>query len=865
MGVGSSHNLRNAFILCVLLLLSSSSVLGSRQSCISSLGNVFRVTRVDGSRSQVPFPSIQEAINDAEDGFVIQVPAGIYSEHVTINKSISLIGENIQTTIIDGNNGGTVVQILAHNVSISGFTIRYSGWGWTNNGIYVYSADNCEIKNNYLFVNCHNIRLNYSRGSRVMGNIIDGNGYGIRFLNSENCLATDNRISNCIGGIHLEYATNCTVQRNYFTQNGQGIRFYSPCTYNRVFENFVFNNTYDGMIEAMPGNTTLSNNVFFHNNFVNNTYPFIYKVYGAVWDYGYPSGGNYWSRYNGTDLHGGPYQNETGFDGIGDTPYAVNSYDTDRYPLMHPYGSVRNLDTNLTYLTIQGAVDASETMDGHVIFVKNGVYNEHVVISKALTLVGEEENMTIIDGGDTGTVVTIGADNVGISKFTIRNSGSNFPPYGNDYGLLLDHRTGCNLSQIQTTDNRIGIYLFFSTNNSIDHCLAYRNRENGIWLWYSGRNTLKENRMLENAYNFGVFGGNFSDFNNSIDAGNLVEGKPIKYVVGAENVRFDNLTGAGVIYLINCFNVTVRDLNLTKNGHGVFCYNVTHSEIQNITTMANNYGIYLQESSNDTVEDNVDVGDWVGIGLQDSSDIEVKSNVLADSEKGLSLYQTHNCRVEENMLHNSLFGIRLFNSNLNTFFHNNIIDNDLQVDLINSIGNVWDNSLEGNFWSDHQSSDSDRNGIADDEYLIDAQNRDQRPLLGFYNSYKINVEAGPNEVTVVSNSTIHDLAYESSNHALILTVEGSNDTIGFCRVCVPHTLIEPELRVIIDNGLAKVTYANYSLLDNGVHRWVYFEYEHSLHEIVILYEFQVPGLWLLFTVLTIGLILCLKANVKRES
>jgi parallel beta-helix repeat protein len=281
--------------------------------------------------------------------------------------------------------------------------------------------------------------------------------------------------------------------------------------------------------------------------------------------------------------------------------------------------------------------------------------------------------------------------------------------------------------------------------------------------------------------------------------------------------------------------------------------------------VANNYGIYLQESSNDTVDGNVAAGNWVGIGLQDSRDIEVKRNVLTDSEKGLSLYQTHNCRIEENILRNSIFGIRLFNSNVNTFFQNNIIDNDLQVDLINSIGNVWDNGLEGNFWGDHRSSDSDRNGIADDRYLIDAQNRDEHPLLGFYTSYEINVEAGPNEVTVVSNSTVHDLVFESSNHTLILTVEGSNDTIGFCRVCVPHTLIEPELSVIIDNGLAKVTYANYSLLDNGVHRWVYFEYEHSIREIVILYEFQGPGLWLLFTVLTIGLILCLKGNVKRES
>jgi hypothetical protein len=47
-----------------------------------------------------------------------------------------------------------------------------------------------------------------------------------------------------------------------------------------------------------------------------------------AWDDGYPSCGNYWSDYNDTDLNG---------DGIGDTPYIIDTNNTDRYPLMSPY------------------------------------------------------------------------------------------------------------------------------------------------------------------------------------------------------------------------------------------------------------------------------------------------------------------------------------------------------------------------------------------------------------------------------------------------------------------------------------------------------------------------------------------------
>jgi hypothetical protein len=53
-----------------------------------------------------------------------------------------------------------------------------------------------------------------------------------------------------------------------------------------------------------------------------------------VWSDGYPSGGNYWSDYTGKDLKSGPYQNVTGSDGIGDTPYIIDAANIDPYPIV---------------------------------------------------------------------------------------------------------------------------------------------------------------------------------------------------------------------------------------------------------------------------------------------------------------------------------------------------------------------------------------------------------------------------------------------------------------------------------------------------------------------------------------------------
>lgn len=837
---------------------------------VSVSGSAFSITDADGRTVQASFSSIQQAINDAANGSTIEVPSGTYYEHIFINKTINLVGEDVSSTIIDGGNNGTVVEITSDLVRISNFTIRNSGYGWTRHGIYVYKAENVTIEGNWVHHTCHNIKLNYTVNTSVIENTINGTMtqptmYGIRVQNSINCTISSNKVSDCVGAVHLENATECTVSRNFLQGNSQGIRLYTPCVYNEIRENTVYNNTYDGMIDTVPYNSTLFANRFFHNNFFENENPFLYRGTTSYWDNGYPSGGNYWGRYNGTDSYGGEFQNETGHDGIGDTVYDVSLHEKDRYPLMHPYGSILNVETDMRYLTIQSAINAPETLSGHEISVKSGTYREHVVMNKSLSLVGENQTTTAIDGGNVGSVVTVDADKVSLVGFTIQNSGLNYPPYGDDCGLLLDHSVDGNISSNIFVDNRIGVYLFFSEQNRLEDNLVYSNIENGIWLWHSGRNTLRRNIMFNNTYGFGVFGNEFEDFNNSIDVTNSVEGKPIYYVVGGANEVFDDSKSIGALYLISCVNITVRNLDLTGNGQGVFCYNVTHSCIQNLTASRNNYGVDLLSSHNNSVSNNYCENNWVGIRLESSNTNTVKNNTLVAGEKGISLYEADTNRVEGNTIRNSAFGIRLSTSHSNQIYRNNFVQNIAQADLVSSNQNVWDDGYEGNFWSDSNVSDGDRDGIVDEEYIVAAVDRDHFPLSGFYHAFEVDFEADHQEVGVISNSTVLVVTFEEGGRAIVLTVDGSNETIGFCRVRVPHSLVEPELNVIIDGGLVDVLYANYSLFDDGVCRSIYFEYGHSAHEIVILYEFQWLSLWLLIGALTMSLLLFLKRNVIRES
>jgi parallel beta-helix repeat protein len=706
---------------------------------LTAFASVFSVSARPYSEALVSahaFTTIQAAINNASTGDTVIVPSGVYYEHVIVNKSISLIGQVDFSAVIDGSNSGTVVEITAHNVKLSFFKLQNSGYGWNRHGVYVYKANDCTIQHNRLFKTCHNIKLNYTRSTQVLDNEISGvmtqpTMYGIRVQHSLNCTVAYNNISDCVGAIHLENSTKCTVKRNNLFGNNQGIRLYSPCVNNRIFENLIQNSAYDGMIERMPGNTTLFNNTFFHNNFVNNTHQFVYKSLGTVWDGGYPSCGNYWSRYNDSDMYSGVFQNETGSDGIGDAPYGVSSdsSDVDRYPLMHPYGSVHNEETGLDYWAISSALDASETIDGHTVLVKNGIYREHLVINKQVSLIGEDQATTIIDGEDRGTVLTINAKNITVSQFTIRNGGHNYPPYGNDCGLLLNGTSGCSVTHNLITDNRIGVSVYFSEFNTLEHNTVVSNQENGIWLWYSGSNTLKENTISDNPYNFGTFGGQFSHFANLIDTSNSVDGKPIQYLINVKDLSFDAQTEIGTLYLINSFNITVRDLVLKNNGNGLFCYNTTYSKIENVTVEDTNYGICLRNSMNNTVQDSYCHDNWVGIFLQDSKSNSVTNNLCVNSEKGISLYGSHSNKISGNSLENNIYGIRLSSSHSNKIFHNNLLRNEEQANLISSFQNVWNHGSEGNYWSDYPGQDLNRDGVGDIPHDIDANNQDLYPLM----------------------------------------------------------------------------------------------------------------------------------------
>jgi pectin methylesterase-like acyl-CoA thioesterase len=92
---------------------------------------------------------------------------------------------------------------------------------------------------------------------------------------------------------------------------------------------------------------------------------------------------------------------------------------------------VLNGNTGKTYLTIQGAINAPEMVNGNEIFVASGTYYESITVNKSVSIVGEDRSSTIIDGNGAIKVIYVTADNVEIRNFTVQNG---------TFGLWLDGR-----------------------------------------------------------------------------------------------------------------------------------------------------------------------------------------------------------------------------------------------------------------------------------------------------------------------------------------------------------------------------------------------------------------------------------------
>ncbi len=333
-------------IISSLFLYTNIIFTSSNTVAINENKEVKNVLFVGGTGSN-NYTIIQDAVDNATEGDTIFVYAGTYYEGVQINKTINIMGENRNTTIINGDwyRGGLL--FAADRINITNLTIintthavlflnsnhtKIINCSILNNdyGIELDHSSYNQLSNCYMFFNnlCGIDIKSHSDYNSIIDCLFSYNGVAIALYG-----CSENNISYCkLGsdsgyGFHILNASNNNIQNCTLKGFGKAIEFLGNSDSNFLTGCEIINNYYGVIINNSESNL----NTFHHNSFINNQIN-AYDVSQNFWDNG--AEGNYWDDYNGTDSN---------HDGIGDTSYPIpGGSNIDQYPLLL---RINNTDT----------------------------------------------------------------------------------------------------------------------------------------------------------------------------------------------------------------------------------------------------------------------------------------------------------------------------------------------------------------------------------------------------------------------------------------------------------------------------------------------------------------------------------------
>ena len=327
------------------------------------------------------FDVIQDGIDAVEKNGTVYVYNGTYYENVIVNKTIDLIGENRDTTVIDGGGNNIVICIHTNGVSITGFTItNSSGEVFLSGGIRIYRQDYTHISRCIIRNNLHGINMDNSSHNKIIDTYFINNTIGIISRNGgdRGDVSNYNTILNCnfsgnwfgieadcsvldMGNAEFQY--NQIVNCSFYNSTSHGICIFGDewdgyiGFKNNIFKGNTFKNNHNKGILMWFGSI---NNSFYLNSFINNGENVNTTTYNQdnQWDNG--TFGNYWDDYIGMDSDG---------NGIGDIPYNISSSQQDHYPLMHPFGPpYAEFEYAIENRTVEFNASLSGDYDGTIVF-----------------------------------------------------------------------------------------------------------------------------------------------------------------------------------------------------------------------------------------------------------------------------------------------------------------------------------------------------------------------------------------------------------------------------------------------------------------------------------------------------------------
>lgn len=288
-------------------------------------------------------------------------------------------------------------------------------------------------------------------------------------------------------------------------------------------------------------------------------------------------------------------------------------------------------------------------------------------------------------------------DSIVIERDNIVVDGANYTVQGigsiGSKGMSLTGRSNVTIKNVKISSFDYGIYLHGSPNNSILKNNITSNWD-GVYLRSSINNFIVGNSITEN-----------------------------------------NDDGIGLYRSTN--NIIIGNQIVSNNWRGIWLYNASnHNEI----------------SGNNIAANKEEDGIWLG---NSSYNFIVGNNITANNDDGILLAWSSNYNnIVGNNIANNNYGIYVLDSSDNSIYQNNFSTNTKQVHSENS-SNLWDSSYPsgGNYWSDHNPPDEDKDKTGDIPYIINENNVDRHPLIyphGFVPKPDVNEDGTVNIIDIAT-------------------------------------------------------------------------------------------------------------------
>jgi len=332
---------------------------------------------------------------------------------------------------------------------------------------------------------------------------------------------------------------------------------------------------------------------------------------------------------------------------------------------------------------LQEAIDKAPS--GSILTLPAGVYKGSIIINKPLTLVGKEAGV-VIDGEGSGTVITAKGSFITLKNLSIRGSGDRHE--GLDAAIKLSDGKQCEISHCKIEDCLFGIDMqmvsnsIISNNNITSKDLELGLRGDGLRLWYSNDNIIKENSLIRSR-DMVVW---YSHGNSIVKNYGRENRYSLHFMYAGKNLIKDNiyeLNSVGIFFMYSQDSVAVG--NVIKSSLGAT---------------------------------------GMGIGLKDVSNFTIKDNTILYNAQGLYIDRS----PFEPDTHNWITGNRVLYNSEAMHFHslseNNVIKDNTIMGNIEDIVNdsrgskTNENEIAGNYWDKYEGFDRDNDNVGDTPHKV---------------------------------------------------------------------------------------------------------------------------------------------------